>query len=144
MCAPQMSQRVPWQIGFTTQCPHYCYQGNQAPLHNPPILSSFSEGGEKGGIGLDGAESRVGTRHVFQPSSSLTLTHIRLWELAKASWPREGHAKNLQSMCLSSLHTHICVSWLATMTSMTFLSFLICLLYLKAVWAWGRYAVALP
>lgn len=34
------------------QCPHYCYQGNQAPPHNHPTLSFFLEREKKKGRGL--------------------------------------------------------------------------------------------
>lgn len=159
-CAPQMSQRVPWQIGFTMQCPHYCYRGNQALLHNHPILSSFLEG-EKKDTGLGGG-NRVRTipktKEVsFYSSFFLCLTHISLWELSKLSWTEELlHHPPKRTLYLYpsffsiTLDPHLSVMVWQRKSHWHWELFLICLLlklphmlaspciwYLLAAWAWA-------
>lgn len=77
--------KQPWQIEFTTQCPHYCNQGNQAPHHYHPTLSSFFKGRERQaeceGSDRRGQMSKEVFLFVCLPSSSVTLTPISLWKI---------------------------------------------------------------
>lgn len=93
-----MSQKVPWQIGFATQCPRYCYPGNQPPIHSHPIFSSFLER-ERKGRGLAKEKRRRNERGLLFPplcllfllrsSSCLAHAHISLWEWSNVSWPED-------------------------------------------------------
>lgn len=87
MCTSNESESAMANWIYHTR-PHYCNQGNQAPLHNHPILSSFFEG-RKRGRGLGEGNDRRGEKLVcfclffflclFHPYLSVTL------------WQRKSH-----------------------------------------------------
>lgn len=110
--AAQMSQRVLWQIGFTMHCPHYCYQGNQAPFNNHPVLPFFLKWERKRGRGLGRKEWRGNDRTDRRCiKTSLTCAFTALW-LSLMSlwvWTDEPHISVLfhHLNCLSCFGTEV-------------------------------------